>query len=240
MRWLRAWRAAVVREGEWILRNLWALLCATGGEARRRPWLTTALLAGGVALTALSGLWDGALSEWARARADWNDPVHRAARFWRTFGAFTDVLTWTALLLCAGRLLGRERWCRLGLACLLAASLAGLTANLFRPTIGRARPDTEAGVWALRGPVFSARWQSLPSGHSATSIGGGAALAFCASPFALVALPNGLLVAASSVYLNRHWLSDAVGGLGLGLTAGVLVGLGFRRLERAGGWVGRS
>lgn len=239
MGWPQAARRAVVREGEWILRNLWALLVATGGEARRRPWLTLGLLAGALLATAVAGLWDAAVSAWVRAHAAWDDPLHRLARTLRTFGAFTDVLTWTALLVVAGRWLGRERWCRLGLACLLAASLAGLTANAFRPTIGRARPDTEAGVWALRGPVLSARWQSLPSGHSATSTGGGAALAACASPMALIALPNGLLVAASSVYLNRHWLSDAVGGIGLGVTAGVLVGLAFRRLEREGGWIAR-
>lgn len=230
------WRAAIIREGGWVLHSLWALLKATGAEARQRPWLATGLvaLAAGAALAA--GTWDSAVHAWARDGLRPDDPVVQTARAVRTFGAFTDVLTWSAILLVLGRMLGRERWRRLGIACFLAASLSGLAANLVRPTLGRARPDTDAGVWALRGPVLNARWQSMPSGHSATSFGGGAVILALGSPFGIVTAAEGLLVATSSVRLDRHWLSDAAGGIGLGLATAVLVALAFRRLERDGGW----
>jgi len=226
-----------VREGGWVLLNLWALTRATGGEVRRRPWLAGAMLVLVVAAGVVGGAWDSTADAWARANDRPGDPWQRFALSIRTFGAFTDVLTWTGLLLVLGRILGRERWRKLGIACLCAASLAGLAANLVRPTLGRARPDTDAGVWAVRGPVLSARWQSLPSGHTATSVGGGAALAALGSPLGILAVAQGGLVAWASVRLDRHWVSDVAAGLGLGLGVGVLVALAWRRLEREGGWV---
>ncbi len=223
-----AWRAAIRNEGGWILLELWRQLRATGMEVRRRPWLATTLIAVAIAAAAWAGFGDRACDTWARAQPP-DDPLLGWARMVRTFGAFTDVLTWSTVLYLAGRLSGRERWRRAGVACLLAASLAGILSNLVRPTLGRARPDANAGVFVVRGPTMTPSWQSLPSGHTATSTGGAVALVVLAPPLGALALTEAVLVGASSVRLNRHWLSDVVGGFGLGITAGVFVILAWRR-----------
>ncbi|GDY14692.1 hypothetical protein LBMAG53_35700 [Planctomycetota bacterium] len=231
-----AWRQAIEAEGRWILLHLWRLLVATGGEIRRRPWLTAGLLIATTGLGGLSLAFDAPADAWLLAQGETDTPLRLIARWFRTFGAFTDVLTWSVLLYVVGRVIRRDRWRRLGIACLLAASLAGLVANLFRPTIGRARPDANVGPYVAVGPTTDYSRQSMPSGHTTTTAAGGTVLLILAPPIGIVTTANAVLVGWSSGRLRRHWPSDIIAGFCLGLATAVLVGLAWRRLEQGGGW----
>ena len=102
-----------------------------------------------------------------------------------------------------------------------AVALPGLVADILKPVFGRVRPRL---LFADR--VYGFTWHgadaahwSFPSGHAVTIAALAAAL-FVVYPalwpvYALAAL----LVAASRVIVDAHYLSDIIAGLYLGLVA---------------------
>ncbi|MFH0954442.1 MAG: phosphatase PAP2 family protein [Verrucomicrobiota bacterium] len=122
----------------------------------------------------------------------------------------------------------KRRWQAAGIACLLAALLAGAVANVARPAFGRPRPSTEVpdGFYGLR---FTGRYHSFPSAHSCTSFGTAAALAVAVPAVGLPSLAGAAAVAWSRMYMREHYLSDVIAGAGVGIWFGIALGLAVRR-----------
>lgn len=184
-----------------------------------------ALLGGAVflALTGVTG--DG-------QALGWDGPAARLAQELRT-GALTDVLrvgtelgsfpamqlvvVAAAVRLALGRRPGEAA------ALVLGALLAVVAVDLAKETVGRPRPA---------GALIDTLGLSYPSGHAAYSAGWiAAAVALArAAPAAraallAVAVLVALLVGASRVYLRAHYLTDVLGGWGLGAACFALAGL---------------
>lgn len=122
----------------------------------------------------------------------------------------------------------------LGLFAFVAVAGAGLSNNLFKIIIGRARPRNfdELGAFHLAPPGWSSGFQSFPSGHSVTA--GAMAIIF------ILVFPKlkwtwlGLVawIGISRVIVGAHFPSDVVVGLSYGMAFTWLLALWFanRRL----------
>jgi membrane-associated phospholipid phosphatase len=103
-------------------------------------------------------------------------------------------------------------WSVRGLFVFACVAVPGLLSNLIKALAGRARPklllaDGDYGFHFLR---FHPDYWSFPSGH--TTAAAGLALAICLMRPRLwpLGLAFTLLVAASRVVLDRHYLSDTI------------------------------
>ena len=106
--------------------------------------------------------------------------------------------------------------------CVLAAALLidAVLCNLFlKPLVARVRPCdilTEVQLLIPRPDDFS-----FPSGHTAASFASVAALWLAGKKqWALAALPVGILIAFSRMYLCVHYPTDILGGAVLGVACG--------------------
>jgi len=165
-------------------------------------------------------------------REGWVNELARGFSFWGDF--LTFCIPVGAVLWLGGSLLRRTPWQRAGVACLLGACLAGLTADLIQASAGRSRPRHTESV-GFHGFSTKTEHHSFPSGHSATAFGSATALAVCYPPVSVPLLLGASGVAWSRVYLGAHYPSDIVMGSGLGLTFGFLVGQAARRRYRVTG-----
>ncbi len=111
----------------------------------------------------------------------------------------------------------RRRWQALVGFCLTLTICFGCL-HAVKTLVGRARPDLDLGPRYLK-PLGSPRlgYDSFPSGHAATSmlLAALAGLYFPRSRWFLV--PAAVLVCLGRIALDRHFLSDVVGGAGLAL-----------------------
>lgn len=151
--------------------------------------------------------------------------IARAISFWGDFP--TGSLMLSLALLLFGIVARRPFWRSTAMATLLAAAIAGLTANCLRLSLGRPRPSADLAD-GLYGPRRGHRFHAFPSGHSATSMGSAAALAMAIPPAAAPALGAALAVGWSRIYLRQHHPSDVVAGFTLGALAGVAFGAAAR------------
>ena len=115
----------------------------------------------------------------------------------------------------------RSRWRRLGLACLMATAMAGLTVTAVKHATGRPRPKSaEAFPKPLYGPTSVSKLHSFPSGHTGTSTATGVSL-MAAGPFMVV---PGIAYAATvgwcRIQLRKHYPLDVVGGAAIGIVYG--------------------
>jgi membrane-associated phospholipid phosphatase len=130
---------------------------------------------------------------------------------------------WAALVslgvLLAARLRRRVDWKRAGLILLIASSLSGLSTVAIKPFVGRARPNNtiEQGWF---GPHHNGSWHfgrakynSFPSGHTATAAGFAFAMLLVNRRWGCVFVIWALGVAWSRVYLNVHFFSDTVASM---------------------------
>jgi len=131
-------------------------------------------------------------------------------------------------LLLAGFAGKRRDWRTAGVACLLAASVAGLSVKALSASLGRPRPN-KAGITRLQGPTLNRDFQSFPSGHSATSFGTAGALAVVLPPVGVPVLVGAVGVGWSRLYLGAHYPSDVWTGAWVGLVTGLALGLAARR-----------
>lgn len=120
-----------------------------------------------------------------------------------------------------------RRWKDIAVACLLAGLVAGISLNVMRPTLGRARPQAPEGPgfhWFELGDELD----SMPSGHAMSN----AASAFAIVPLAPVAVVPAvaytLAMSWSRLQLNRHYPSDVLWGSLLGAIIGLAVGASIR------------
>ncbi|MCB1210042.1 MAG: phosphatase PAP2 family protein [Verrucomicrobiales bacterium] len=124
-------------------------------------------------------------------------------------------------------------WRRVAIACVLGTVFCGSIATTLRFATGRARP-TSGQPPAFHGPDFRARYQSFPSGHTATAFG-------MAMPLAVVAPVVGVptLIAAASIswsrmQRNQHYPSDILTSILLSICIGVPLGRAVRRQRSSG------
>jgi len=114
-----------------------------------------------------------------------------------------------------------------GLLLFSTVAASGLTADLLKFILGRARPKLllQQGIYGfdLFGWHFEHAWQSFPSGHSATALSAALTLSLLFPRFKLAFIASGVLIAASRVVLCQHYLSDIVAGSVLGGVTAVLL-----------------
>ncbi len=170
---------------------------------------------------------------WLDALANHDTPEGRAfARKLSWWGDFlTGSLGLAGVLWLVGKMARKRVWQTAALACLLASATAGMTANLFRLTLGRPRPATDVPD-RFYGLVPSHKYHSFPSGHSATACGSAAALAVALPVVGVPALAAAGGVVWSRMYLKQHFPSDVLVGGCLGILAGACFGAAARRLSR--------
>jgi undecaprenyl-diphosphatase len=123
-------------------------------------------------------------------------------------------------------------WTCLAFLVLSAVGLSGLTVNLVKYAIGRARPlyFQDFGVLSLHPFAFDARFAGFPSGH-ATTMGAMFGVLLLLFPRRwYIALAITACIASTRVFVGAHYPSDTVAGFGLGFAFAVVCGLVFARL----------
>ncbi|MEP7070995.1 MAG: phosphatase PAP2 family protein, partial [Verrucomicrobiota bacterium] len=88
---------------------------------------------------------------WVSKMGDW--PAHVA------LGLLLLALAWQR---------GSKKWQRIFLAMLLACALAGISARIIKVAVGRPRPSAKREITTSTSR-FHAKYQSFPSGHTASS-----------------------------------------------------------------------
>jgi lipid A 4'-phosphatase len=228
----------------WLLHH--AMIDPVGRARVRRAWATgagrlgAAALATGV-LVALSMLIvDRPIADWVRAL----DPATHA-RFGRVSqaGLSTGWLIGAALLAAAGFVGARfaaperaPRWRSYALAALFvfaSVALAGLTTDLVKALLGRMRPKLflRDGSYGFDFLHTRSDYLSFPSGHATTAFALATAAALLWPRYAAAYFLFALVVGASRVLANAHWLSDVLAGA----LVGVAVTLYVRAVFQANG-----
>ncbi|MCF8031761.1 MAG: phosphatase PAP2 family protein [Desulfarculaceae bacterium] len=122
-------------------------------------------------------------------------------------------------------------WRRLGLDCLYAVIVAGLSTQVIKHLVGRARPRLNLSPADLMGPTFDSDWHSFASGHAATSFALAAVLAARWPHGAPVFYTLAAFIALGRVISGSHYASDVLGGMALGLAVGWALALRGRMIR---------
>ncbi|WP_395741886.1 phosphatase PAP2 family protein [Prosthecobacter sp.] len=199
--------------------------------AANRRKLLGFILAGGVLVAALMPhdlallaqvrhVGDSVESERARSVARW-------LSYWGDLAGFNVFVF--ATLTCFAFVRRSPFFRRLTLAAVMGTVLSGGLVNVMRVTTGRARPGSGLAA-GFYGPTLSARKQSFPSAHTATSFGACVplAVAFPAAGAPLLVVSGG--VAWSRMQNNCHHPSDVLTSVLIALVFGVPLGLTVRRM----------
>jgi undecaprenyl-diphosphatase len=157
------------------------------------------------------------LALWANASTESGRSVHcRSGRFRRPLAWITartgDSVFWLlviAVLFWQKQPLGGD----LLLVMLVTAVLVGILKGIFR----RQRPQAK---WALATDKYS-----FPSGHAARATAVAVTLAIHNPVLAPLWLIWAVLVALARVALSRHYVSDVIGGMSVGLLTGLCLQL---------------
>lgn len=165
------------------------------------------------------------LDDWARA-----EMLTAQGKGWKksteaqVLGAISKYGDWPELMLLGGLGLlmawkrNSREWKRILLAAMIASTVAGILANTSRLTTGRVRPrDTEDIAKGFYGPfhnggftIGNSKYNSFPSGHTATAVGFAAVLLFARPLLGVLAMLAAGAVAWSRMALGAHYLSDVV------------------------------
>ncbi|HEV3410043.1 MAG TPA: phosphatase PAP2 family protein [Chthoniobacterales bacterium] len=123
----------------------------------------------------------------------------------------------------------RHDWLRMLCVMAVAASLAGLAADLLRGITGRTRPYAQVpqGFYGVRDGsqwlITKHAYNSFPSGHTAAVTGLLVPLIIWRRRLAWAALLLVCVVGAARVYLGAHHSSDIVAGALLGVIVAIAV-----------------
>lgn len=117
--------------------------------------------------------------------------------------------------LLAGMAFAEREWIGYAIRMAVAGAAAGITVNVLKFAVGRARPELWLGTYHRVRGVAS----SFPSGHTigAFALGGVLILGARSRSLRVVALLLALAVAVSRVLALRHWTSDVVASAAFGL-----------------------
>lgn len=188
----------------------------------RRYWIAYMGLATGIGLVAVIGMQvDRSLLP--LFQFDPESPMHTWAGVLSTVGRFDKaILYWAIGAWTLGILCRRTDWKRLGTAILLAALMAGLTANLFRGGLGRGRPCAATPA-VFTGPTISHDYNGFPSGHATAAFAAATVIAMVHPATGVPAYTFATAVGWSRMQRNRHYPTDIFAGASLG----ILVALGY-------------
>ena len=202
-----------------VMANRWQLLSFILLGVALIAWLIPQDLA---LLAQVRLVGDSAESERVRSLARW-------LSYWGDFAGF-NVFVFATLI---GFAFVRRSpfFRRLTLAALLGTVLTGGVVNVIRVTTGRARPGSNVAP-GFYGPTLSARKQSFPSAHTATSFGACVPLAVAFPPAGIPLLVVSGGVAWSRMQNNCHHPSDVLTSVLFALVFGVPLGLTVRRMQR--------
>ena len=211
---------ATLAQGRTLLRGCWHLFCDG-------IWLALGVFCVALASGILVMPHDRSLLDQLHFWSESGEAVaHQIAWYLSTYG---DYLTYNVPLAVAIWLYGvftkSRSWRRAAVICFLGASFAGLFADCFRLTLGRARPDAHIvdGFYGLT-HAMRGGYQSFPSGHAASVLGAAIALFMVKRPLGLVTIVFGLAVCWARLELYRHFPSDVLVGAAIGIYFGLLVG----------------
>lgn len=191
-----------------------------------------------VAVTLGVAWWLALTNDHALIKAVWSkrspelNSFSGALSYWGDFAQYN--LGLAATIWAAGFWL-RSRWLqRLAVATVMAATLAGLTCNIFRFSLSRPRPQAKAtdGLYGFRGAVQGWNYHSFPSGHTSTAFGTSTPLLVAGGPVGAVVTVFSASVAWSRIYRGQHFPSDVLVGAMLGVLYGVAAASGLRELRR--------
>ncbi len=180
----------------------------------------------------LAFYFDAALDRWVVENRTPN--LERAAQFCSRFLAWHWLMAGAVLGLLAAWFRQRRDWMRVLCTMAIAASIAGLSADLVRGLTGRTRPYAPAaqGWYGVRNEgrwlIGKHAYNSFPSGHTSAITGFAVPLFLWRRRLGLVAFPIILIVASARIYLSVHHLSDVIAGMFLGTLVATLV---WRRLR---------
>lgn len=112
-----------------------------------------------------------------------------------------------------------------GLFLFSTVTVSGLSADLVKFIVGRARPKLYFSDHLYGFDFFhwEHAWTSFPSGHSATALSVAIFLAILYPRWRFAALFGGILVAFSRIFLAQHYISDVIAGSYLGMISTVLL-----------------
>ncbi|MEP6809417.1 MAG: phosphatase PAP2 family protein [Chthoniobacterales bacterium] len=186
------------------------------------PPRSSVWIALGVLLLALllSFRFDLAVDQWVAGHRDlfWEGTAKACSRYfaWHflILGAVgAGVIAWWR---------ARRDLVRIFCVMIVAASVAGLSADILRGVLGRTRPSAKV-TQGWYGPRSGSEWligkhayNSFPSGHTTAATGFALPLFFWRRRWGWVAVPFIAAVAAARVYLGAHHLSDVLAGMLLG------------------------
>ena len=175
------------------------------------------IFAGAVATAMVWLIADMAVLAWAvRIQTEWTQDL---VRLLNRFGGGMNPAIIVFFFIVAGVSYLERRWVGYGLAMGLAGLTAGITAQIIKHLVGRARPE----LWL--GPTHYAAYStSFPSGHTVGAFALAGVLFFGARSIALrvVAILLAIGVGMSRILAFRHWASDVTASAAIGLIAAAL------------------
>lgn len=190
---------------------------ATASSRALERWIPAGAL---LALLLVSFFFDGGLDRWVAAQRVpfWELAAKTCSRFfawhWLMFGAVAGLLlAWRK---------GRRDWLRVLCVMIVAASIAGLSADILRAGIGRTRPSARAtqGWYGVRSGsewlIVKHEFNSFPSGHTTAATGFSLPLFFWRRRLGWLVFPFIAVVAGARIYLGAHHLSDTIAAALLG------------------------
>ncbi|MEO8205440.1 MAG: phosphatase PAP2 family protein [Chthoniobacterales bacterium] len=145
-------------------------------------------------------------------------PLAKAMNAASKYGDWPELMCLGAIgLVIAWRLRSRE-WIKIIIAAMIASTLAGALANTSRLTTGRPRPREAVELGARwYGPyhegkilIGNPRYNSFPSGHTATAMAFVAVFLFTRPRLGILLLIPASLIAAARMYLGAHHFSDVI------------------------------
>lgn len=175
---------------------------------------------------------DVAFSDWVYE--DRSEFLRDIARRFSSHGDFRLTLEFFAVFSVLGLWKKRRDWQRLGLAIMIATSLAGALDSTIRLTTGRPRPSANLPDHFTGPHLRDHKMQSFPSAHSATAMATATVIAIAAPAAGIPFFILSLGVPWSRLYMHDHYMSDiTVGGL-IGIWFGIPFGIALRRLNAPG------
>ena len=150
------------------------------------------------------------------------------------WGDFLSLNLLGVLLVWSAAALGRARWVqRVAVAALVSAILSGVACNVFRFTLGRARPHArvEDRFYGLPGVVKGWRYHGFPSGHTTTAVAGASTFGLAVGPAGAAVIALSGSVAWARMYKRQHYPTDVLVGAYLGLVYGLATGWRLRKIR---------
>ena len=139
------------------------------------------------------------------------------------------------VLLAVGYGLKHQQWKDAGRQSLIAHGLAGLSANILKHVIGRARPKFMHAGNLEFSPAGGSGWDSFPSGHAAAAFAVATVLAIKFPRARWPILAAAVAIAASRILRGSHYLTDVAGGAALGCVMGVIAAHPWREWRSSAG-----